>query len=86
MTITDNCGLESCPAPLAGHGLIRVPFHLRHNRDYSDWWFESECAPGQRQHASSLSNATNDLLAHLRAWRETYEVLKAEGALQGALL
>jgi hypothetical protein len=86
MTITDNCTLESCPQIGWGHSLIQIPFRLRHNRDFTDWWFESDCAPGQRQHASALSNSKNELLAHLRAWRVTYEVLKAEGAMQGGLL
>ncbi len=80
-----RCHLEGCPKRRFGHGLDAVTMTLRTNKRRTEFWYESSCAPGQRQPSTAAHEAQRDMLSHLRAWQETEAVLHGIG-VQAPLL
>ena len=71
-TVEGHCTIEPC---------LRVTvMHLRHNKAATDWWYECERC-GKRQHVYAVAERYREMLAHLKAFKETLEVLKAAGVV-----
>ena len=87
MITEGRCLLNTeCPelrrSGLSGHALPVRKLTLCHNRDFTDWWLASDCAPNERQPIYAGGEEMRLTLQRLKSWRETVEILAAEGALQ----
>ena len=72
-----RCWLERCPGrTAAGHWNNEVTFTLKSNRQRTDWWYESSCAPGVRQ-PSTRYHWRADVLDRMKKHAETQAVIDA---------
>ena len=80
---TGRCGLERCGGP--GHWIEDVTFRLCSNRGFTDFWYEADCAPGQRQPMTRIFGKRGETLRHLKAWKETRAIVDAFAQRHGIL-